>query len=402
MPNFAYTGRDERGASVSGTLESMNLELAQNMLLAQGIIPTTVKESTTGGRQPLFSLAAKVRIPELLLFTKQVRTMINAGITITQVLEILKAQSTNPTMIKTLEAMGTDIREGKTLSDAFANHPAVFPTLYQSLIRAGELSGTLPEILERVIYIMDHEYRLREDIKAALRYPKIVLFTLGIAFFVLLTFVIPKFVGVFLKAGLDLPLPTKICLLMYNTLQNYWYYLLGGALGIFFGLRLYCKTPTGGYLRDLLFLRLPIIGPLFNKAAMARFSSILSILTASGVTILSSIKIISGAIGNQAIAREFDRLSEQMEEGHGIAKPLGETRFFPPMVVNMVAIGEESGALEEMLRQIALHYDEEVEYATKGLSEAIGPILIVALTAVVGFFALAIFLPMWDLTKIVG
>jgi len=184
-------------------------------------------------------------------------------------------------------------------------------------------------------------------------------------------------------------------------LKQYWYLMLAGAAAIFFGLKFYFRTVRGSYLRDLTLLRLPIVGPLFTKSVMARFASILSILTASGVTILSSLKIISEAIGNKAIAGEFDRLSTQMEEGHGIAAPLREARFFPPMVVNMVAVGEESGSLEEMLHQIALHYDEEVEYATKGLSEAIGPILIVSLTVVVVFFALAIFLPMWDLTKIV-
>ena len=402
MPTFSYTGRDANGTIVTGGIESVSKEAAQNLLLSQGIIPKLVKEATaTGPDRSLFTLGAKVAIPELLLFTKQLRTMINAGISITQVLDILQAQSTNPALVQTLKTMGGDIREGSTLSDAFQKHPRVFPELYCSLIKAGELSGTLPDIMERIIYITEHEYRLREEIKAALRYPKMVIFALCIAFFVLLTFVIPKFVSVFQSAGLTLPIPTRICLWMYTMLKQYWYLLLAGAAAVFFGLKLYFRTVRGSYLRDLTLLRLPIVGPLFTKSIMARFASILSILTASGVPILSSIKIISEVIGNRAIAGEFDRLAAQMEEGHGIAAPLRETRFFPPMVVNMVAVGEESGSLEEMLHQIALHYDEEVEYATKGLSEAIGPILIVSLTVVVGFFAMAIFLPMWDLTKMV-
>ncbi|OIP46050.1 MAG: general secretion pathway protein GspF [Deltaproteobacteria bacterium CG23_combo_of_CG06-09_8_20_14_all_60_8] len=402
MPTFSYTGRDANGVIVTGGIESVSREAAQNLLLSQGIIPKVVKEAAAVGQsRSIFTLGAKVTIPELLLFTKQLRTMINAGISITQVLDILQQQTTNPALVTTLQTMSRDIREGSTLSDAFQKHPRVFPDLYCSLIKAGELSGTLPDILERIIYITEHEYRLREEIKAALRYPKMVVFALGIAFFVLLTFVIPKFVGVFQSAGLTLPMPTRICLWMYTMLKQYWYLMLAGAAAIFFGLKFYFRTVRGSYLRDLTLLRLPIVGPLFTKSVMARFASILSILTASGVTILSSLKIISEAIGNKAIAGEFDRLSTQMEEGHGIAAPLREARFFPPMVVNMVAVGEESGSLEEMLHQIALHYDEEVEYATKGLSEAIGPILIVSLTVVVVFFALAIFLPMWDLTKIV-
>lgn len=402
MAIFSYSGRNQQGEHVSGQVDAISIGEAHNVLLRRDVIPTVLKEfKGRSAAASAFSLRARVKTPELLLFTKQLRTMLNAGLTFIRILGILKAQSTNKTLIHALDDMDKDIEEGSTLTDAFSKQGHIFPPLYCSLIRAGEISGTLPEVLERLIYISEHEYRLREDIKAALRYPKMVVFALGLAFFVLLTFVIPKFVGVFQSAGLVLPLPTRICLAMYNGLQHYWMYLLGGGVIFFLVLNWYGKTVSGAYIRDLIQLRMPIIGPLFNKAAMSRFASILSILTASGVTILSSITIISDAIGNSAIAREFDRLSEQMEEGHGIAKPLKEAKFFPPMVVNMVAIGEEAGSLEEMLRQIASHYDEEVEYTTKGLGEAIGPVLIVCLTAVVGFFALAIFLPMWDLTKIV-
>jgi type II secretory pathway component PulF len=402
MATFAYSGRNPQGEKISGYVDAISIAEAQALLLGRDVLPTELKESSgKSTKSGAFSLRAKVRTPELILFTKQLRTMLNAGLTFTRILAILKEQSTNTTLVDALDAMDRDIAEGGSLTDAFLEQGHIFPPLYCSLIRAGELSGTLPEVLERLIYIIEHEYRLREDIKSALRYPKMVLFALGLAFFILLTFVIPKFVGVFQSVGLALPLPTQICLAMYNGLQFYWAYLLVGGIVLFLALRWYGRTVSGAYLRHLIQLQMPILGPLFNKAAMSRFASILSILTASGVTILSAITIISDAIGNSAIAREFDKLSVQMEEGHGIAKPLREAKFFPPMVVNMVAIGEEAGSLEEMLRQIASHYDEEVEYTTKGLGEAIGPILIVGLTAVVGFFALAIFLPMWDLTKIV-
>ncbi|MCK5516932.1 MAG: type II secretion system F family protein [Desulfobulbaceae bacterium] len=402
MATFAYSGRNPQGEKISGFVNAISINEAQTVLLGRDVLPTKLKESSgKSSKGSAFSLRAKVRTPELILFTKQLRTMLNAGLTFTRILAILKEQSTNNTLIDALGAMDRDIAEGGNLTDAFLEQSHIFPPLYCSLIRAGEMSGTLPQVLERLIYIIEHEYRLQEDIKAALRYPKMVVFALAIAFFILLTFVIPKFVGVFQSAGLVLPLPTRICLAMYNGLQFYWPYLLVGGIALFLALRWYGRTVSGSYFRHLIQLRMPILGPLFNKAAMSRFASILSILTASGVTILSSIAIISDAIGNSAIAREFDKLSTQMEEGHGIAKPLREAKFFPPMVVNMVAIGEEAGSLEEMLRQIASHYDEEVEYTTKGLGEAIGPVLIVSLTAVVGFFALAIFLPMWDLTKIV-
>jgi len=183
MPTFSYTGRDANGVIVTGGIESVSREAAQNLLLSQGIIPKVVKEAAAVGQsRSIFTLGAKVTIPELLLFTKQLRTMINAGISITQVLDILQQQTTNPALVTTLQTMSRDIHEASTLSDAFQKHPRVFPDLYCSLIKAGELSGTLPDILERIIYITEHEYRLREEIKAALRYPKMVVFALGIAF----------------------------------------------------------------------------------------------------------------------------------------------------------------------------------------------------------------------------
>jgi type IV pilus assembly protein PilC len=252
-----------------------------------------------------------------------------------------------------------------------------------------------------VTYILEHEYKVKRDIKSALAYPKMVLFVLFGAFFFLLTFVIPKFISVFQKAGLDLPIPTQICLSMYNGIQQYWPLLLGFVLAGFFSVKLYFSTSQGAVARDRALIFFPIVGPLFIKSAMSRFASILTILLSSGVTVLTSFDILSETIGNAAISKEFAGLSKQMEEGRGISEPLRNARYFPPMVVNMIAIGEEAGSLEEMLSDIARHYDEEVEYAVAGLAEAIGPIMIVLLTVVVGFFALAIFLPMWDLTKMV-
>jgi type IV pilus assembly protein PilC len=218
---------------------------------------------------------------------------------------------------------------------------------------------------------------------------------------VLLTFVVPKFVNIFLSAGLELPVPTQICMLMYKFWANYWYLLIGGIFVLGVGLRFYLRTESGKFVRDSLVMRLPILGPLFIKAAMSRFASIFSILQSSGVTVLDSMKILSGTMGNVAISREFDQIINKLEEGWGIATPLESAKYFTPIVINMVAIGEEAGNLEETMREISEHYDVEVEYAMKKLTDAIGPMLTVGLAAVVGFFALAIFLPMWDLIGVV-
>jgi type II secretory pathway component PulF len=316
-------------------------------------------------------------------------------------LQILEKQAENLKIKRITRTMVDDISGGSSLYDAFRKHPNVFSPLYCGMVQAGEASGALPAVLDRLTYIIDHEHKIRADIKAALQYPIIVVVFLMIAFFVLLTFVIPKFVKIFLSAGLNLPVPTKICLFLYQFLANYWHFMIGGAVAVGIGLYLYLRTEQGRYVRDLVLLRLPIIGQLFIKAAMSRFASIFAILQSSGVSVLEAMRILTMTVGNTAIAREFRTIGEKLEEGRGIAEPLEKAFFFTPIVINMVAIGEESGKLEELLMEIAEHYDMEVEYATKKLSDAIGPLLTVGLAAVVGFFALAIFLPMWDLVGIV-
>jgi type IV pilus assembly protein PilC len=267
------------------------------------------------------------------------------------------------------------------------------------MIRAGEISGSVPSVLERLSYIIEHEAKVKSDIKSALRYPQIVVIALGIAFVILLTFVVPTFVDLFKTAGLELPLPTKVAMLLYAFMKNYWYLIIAAIVFIIFCLSAYFKTDNGKLARDAFLLKIPILGPLFQKAAMSRFASIFAILQTSGVPVMQSLAILSETIGNAAISKAFEHVRERIEEGQGISRPLKSAKFFTPMVIDMIAIGEESGNIDEMLREITKHYDNEVEFAIKKLSDAIGPILIVGLAAVVGFFALAIFMPIFDLTK---
>jgi type IV pilus assembly protein PilC len=228
----------------------------------------------------------------------------------------------------------------------------------------------------------------------------LVLFTLAVAFFVLLTYVMPKFAKLFEKANVDLPLPTRITIGLHGFFADYWYFVVGGIAALVAIISYLLRTEEGIYFRDNVFLRIPIIGPLYIKVAMARFTSIFAILHASGIRIIDSMNILAGTIGNTAISRTFDEIKERVKEGEGISEPLKSAKYFPPMVSDMIAIGEESGNLEEMLQDITDHYDDEVEYHVKGLEQVIGPILIVLLAAMVGFFALSIFLPIWEMTKL--
>lgn len=297
--------------------------------------------------------------------------------------------------------MTQDVSEGSSLHDAFRRYPRIFSPLYCSMVRAGEASGALPEVLQRLIHILEHEHKMKSDIRSALQYPLIVLSFLVVSFFVLLTYVIPKFSVIFSRAGLELPLLTRICIVMYNFLVNYWIIIVAVVLALIIGLISYLRTDKGRLTRDTLLLKLPLIGPLFNKAAMSRFASIFSILQSSGVDVLECMQILTGTINNEAIAREFRQITERLEEGRGISVPLRQSKYFTPIVINMVAIGEESGNLEEMLNDVSSHYDDELVYAMKRLSDSIGPMMTIGLAAVIGFFALAIYMPMWDLTKMV-
>ena len=405
MPIYAYKAINESGASVSGTIDADSVEGANAILVNRGLIPSKVVDRKSvnplSGLSNFLQRFRSVKAEELILFTKQFRTMIRAGVPMMTLLQTLETQTEDPLLKEVIILLTQDISEGSSLYDAFRKHPKVFPSLYCSMVRAGETSGALPDVLDRLIYIMEHEHKMKADIRSALQYPVIVLSFLIISFFVLLTYVIPKFSVIFERAGLELPLLTRICVGMYEFLLGYWLPILIVAVAVVVFSIYYLKTEKGRLFRDTLFLNLPLLGPLFNKAAMSRFASIFSILQSSGVAVLESMEILSGTMNNAAISLEFGHITERLEEGRGISGPLRQARYFTPIVINMTAIGEESGNMEEMLNDISAHYDDELEYAMKRLSDSVGPIMTIGLAAVIGFFALAIYMPMWDLTRVV-
>ncbi|MCF8026564.1 MAG: type II secretion system F family protein [Desulfobacteraceae bacterium] len=402
---YAYKAINEAGNNTSGKIQAESPEEAKDLLAARGLIPVSVANGAAASRGAFIERInyrlARVTTPDLIIFSKQFKTLFTSGIPMTRLLEILEQQTDNPKLKKTAARIGEDIQSGMSLTEAFREHPRVFSPLYCSMIQAGEASGRLGEVIDRLIYILEHEHKVKSDIKSAMQYPILVLVTLFIAFLFLLTFVVPKFVDIFQQAGIDLPLPTRICLALHTGLVVYWPVALSVLAAVIIGVYFYLRTGHGQYYKDYLLLKMPILGPVFVKGAMSRFASIFAILQTSGVGILDALEVLSGTIGNSAVSREFEQIQEQLKEGRGISEPLDRAKFFTPMVVSMVAIGEESGNLDDMLKEVSTHYDDEVEYAVSRMSEAIGPVLILALAAVVGFFALAIFLPMWDLTQMV-
>lgn len=404
MPTFKYQAITDGGSSVDGVVEADSIEAARDMIASRGFIPGKVTLQGGGEISIVSKLNDKlnsVKTPEIILFTKQFRTLFNAGISIVNLLEVLEQQSQNPKLKHAVVSISEDIRQGSTLFNAFSKHNDIFSPLYCSMLKAGEVSGTLPDVLERLIYLIEHEHKVKKQIQSAMVYPIIVVVMLIGAFLFLLNFVIPKFVQIFERAQVELPLPTKVCMYLYKAMQAYWHVGLVTIIVSVTAIVMYFRTERGRYVKDSMLLKMPLVGPVYRKGAMARFASIFSLLQGSGVSILDTVTILTSTIGNAAISQEFEHLKEKLQEGRGISGPLRNSRNFTPMVINMIAIGEESGNLDEMLQQVSNHYDYEVEYAVHRMSELIGPILMCCLAVVVGFFAAAILFPMFDLTKTV-
>lgn len=403
MGTFAYRAVDPEGSFKTGLVEASSADEANALLSAQGDFPVRIHEHRVIQWKAIFEKLSVGFVPvhagELILFTKQISTMVRVGVPMLELLRILERQTENRRLGRITVQLAEDVKEGESLSAALSKFPGVFSSLYCNIVHAGETSGTLPEALDRLIYIIEHESQVKSDIRSAVQYPMVVLVAMALAFVVLLTFVVPKFVKYFSQAKIELPLLTRLCLSLSHFLTQYWYViLLGLGVGGYLLYR-FLQTRNGRYVRDRFLLGIPLIGPLLIKAAMSRFASIFSILQSSGILVLDAMRILSGTIGNEAISREFDRIYTLLQEGGGVSGPLKSSRYFPPLVVNMVAVGEETGKLDVMLKEVAAHYDAEVRYAMKKLTDSIGPVLIVVLAVAVGFFALAIYLPMWDLTK---
>ncbi|MDA8387914.1 MAG: type II secretion system F family protein, partial [Nitrospiraceae bacterium] len=349
--NWSYQAIEGSGKVVAGTIEAGSVRAAEEAIASGGLIPVEVRPAKAKEASAASSgigarmFARKVKTRELILFSKQFRSMFRAGIPILRLLDVIGMQAENPALKKAASAMREDVTRGLSLKEALERHPAVFSPLYCNMIGAGEASGKIPEVLDRLTYMLEHEDRVKSDIRSAMQYPVTVVIALTGAFFFLLAFVIPKFALVYSKERIQLPLPTRIAIGLHGVLAGHWEIMLLSACCLIIGLRTYMRTEGGRFVKDSFLLRLPVFGPLFIKAAISRFSSILEMLLTSGVSVINAMTILSGTIGNSAVSRAFDSIKGQMMEGKGIAGPLSEAKFFTPMVVSMIAIGEESGDL---------------------------------------------------------
>ncbi|MFQ5841603.1 MAG: type II secretion system F family protein, partial [Thermodesulfobacteriota bacterium] len=391
MPTFSYKARDQAGKSVQGVIEAPNIHAVGTRLEERNYFPVHIKEEKPS--QPLTGYTRKLGSEDLILFSRQLYTLIRAGIPIMSGLRSLADQSENKRLKSILTDIEKDINEGKSFSDSLAKYPKDFPPLYVNMVRAGETSGTLDVILERLASLIEHEMEMRNEVKAATRYPKIVLGAISIAATVMVTFVVPKFALLYGRFEASLPLPTRMLIGLNHLVHNYWYLgLIFSSLSIslFYW---YIRTEKGRFQWDSFKLKVPILGIIFKKAAMSRFAYIFGVLNRSGLPILVTLDMVSATIGNSVVSRIVSSMRKSVQEGRGFSEMLGENDVFPPLVVQMVSIGEESGTLDEMLTKVSEYYDMEVKYSLKHLSTLIEPVLTLFMGVMVLLLALAIFLP---------
>ena len=403
MAVFVYEARDASGQLRRDVIEAQNVRAATQKLQEQKYTVITIKErsSTVAGTDILAFLNKYRRVNDqaLTVFSRQFATMINAGLAMVRCLDILAEQTEDKKLQQTLVQVRRDVEGGSTLSNALGKHPNVFSTLYISMVRAGELGGVLDEVLDRLANFMEKDFGLKKRVKSALTYPVVILVMAIVIVFFLVTYILPTFVSLFEGMNMALPLPTKILMAVTKGVRKQMVIIPSVAIIIilFFGFNRYVQTPVGRKQYDRLKLSIPVFGLLNKKVAISRFCRTLGTLLSSGVPIMQALEIVGKASGNEIIAETVTKVRESIREGESIASPLGSSGMFPPMVTQMVAVGEETGNLDAMLAKISDFYDTEVEYMLASLTSMLEPIMIVGMGAVVGFIVIAVFLPLYQL-----
>jgi len=399
MPIFTYSARPATGGEMqTGELELANKDEVMAHLTRQRLIPVSVREKP---KEIKIQFGTGISTRDIVIFTRQFATMINSGLPLVQSLDILAEQTENEALRKTISEVLYDVESGHTLADAMGKHDKVFTQLYVNMVAAGEAGGILDTILLRLATFLEKNDALVRKIKGAMIYPAVIFSVAGGAIVILLAFVIPTFQQMFAAAGIPLPLPTRIVIGMSAFLQAWWWACIIGVVGSIVGIRAYYKTSSGQLMIDRLLLNVPILGDLQRKAAVSRFTRTLGTLVSSGVSILEGLEITAKTAGNRVIHDAVMGSRASIAGGETIAGPLKESGVFPPMVVQMINVGEQTGGLDEMLTKIADFYDEEVDAAVEALLAAMEPIMIVVLGVIVGGMIVAMYLPIFDMINAV-
>lgn len=404
LSHFQYKGRNSQGQLVTGELDAGSLELAAGQLLNLGVTPIDLKEVGEGGSslQALLDQLGqrKVSTTDLIMFCRQMYTITKAGIPLIRGVRGLAASIHHPLISKTLVDVSARLESGMGLSVALQQHPEVFNTLFVSIIHVGENSGRLDEAFLQLSQYLERDLETNKSIKAALRYPSFVIAALAVAIAVVNIKVIPAFARMFEKFGAELPLPTRVLIGISNFFVDYWPYLVVAMVCILLGWREYLKTDQGQRFWGQYKLRLPIIGDIIERGSMARYSRSFALMLRSGVPLPTALELCSRVIDNFYLSEKIKEIRNGVERGDSLLRTHSASNMFTPLVLQMIAVGEESGQVDELLSEVAAFYEREVDYDVESLSAKIEPILIVVMAAFVLILALGIFLPMWDMYNV--
>ncbi|ALC16925.1 type IV pilus assembly protein PilC [Desulfuromonas soudanensis] len=404
MPKFTWEGKNRSGQIQKGDMEAPNEAAVNNQLRRNGIVPSKVKERGKGldleikipGMQP------KVTTKDLVVFTRQFATMIDAGLPLVQCLDILSQQQENKTFQKMLVAVKESVESGSTFADALKKHPKAFDELYVNLVAAGEVGGILDTILNRLAAYIEKAQKLKKQVKSAMTYPTTIVGIALVVISVILVFVIPAFEAMFKDFGGTLPMPTQVVIAISNFIQDYILVILGVGFGSVFLFKKIYATKPGRERIDDWSLYLPVFGPLIRKVAVAKFTRTLGTMISSGVPILDGLEIVAKTAGNKTVEKAIYHVKKSISEGKTIAEPLTKSGVFPPMVCQMIAVGEQAGALDTMLNKIADFYDDEVDDAVSNLTAMMEPLLMLFLGVTVGGLVIAMYLPIFKLAGAAG
>src|ERR671927_522697 len=395
MPTFAYTARTLSGELKNATMEAPSRDEVVMQLRRQKLIVVKVDEEQKKKR------LGRIKTRDIVIFTRQFSTMINSGLPLVQALDILSRQSENKALQEVTRQVVYDVESGQTVADALRRHPKAFSELYVNMVAAGEAGGILDTILMRLATFLEKNDALVGKVKSAMIYPMVIMSVAVIAIVVLLIFVIPVFQNMFASVTLALPLPTRIVIGLSSFLKHFWWAVAAGIYGVVFALRRYYATSSGRLNIDRALLKLPVLGDLLRKSAVSRFTRTLGTLISSGVSILDGLEITAKTAGNRVIQDAIMASRASIAGGDTIAAPLQKSNVFPPMVISMIAVGEQTGGLDEMLTKIADFYDEEVDVAVSALLSLMEPVMIVFLGIVVGGMVIAMYLPIFDMMNAV-
>jgi len=402
MAVFTYSGRTRTGQTINGEMEAASREAVVAQLRRQQVMATAVTAKARDIDLKVPGLGAKVGDRDLAVVTRQLATMIDAGLPLVQCLDILSQQQEKKVFKKVLHDIRTAVEGGATFSAALKQHPKIFSTLYTNMVEAGEAGGILDTILNRLAAYIEKAMALKKRVKTAMFYPSTIVTVAVVVVIFLLMYVIPTFEQLFEGFGATLPLPTVIVLEASRIVRAYLFFMLAGLVAAIVGFRFYYRTPGGKRTIDGLVLKLPIFGPLVQKVAVAKFTRTLGTLVSSGVAILEGLDITARTAGNKVVEEAVLKARTTIAQGKTISEPLQASGVFPPMVVQMIAVGEQTGALDRMLNKIADFYDEEVDIAVAGLTSLLEPLLVIFLGVIIGGVVIAMYLPIFKLISVVG